>query len=713
MRRSALAVASIAVIGLLAALVWRFTPEDTASDTVPTFVISPVERRTLVDEVTVRGQIRRDELQRITSPIEGQISDLRVAPGDTVVAGDTIMALSGRAAVAVAGSFSFFRTLDVGAEGPDVRQLEEILTASGHDVGVLDDRFTEQTRAALAEWQRAQGYGGATTEIDESLDVTLRAGSGYSVGARDAIGYVIGPGGVTTPTVSSLRRPSALRMPPPIGTTSAASTTTTVAAPVPSIEVRVAPDRVVEGGSATLTFTSDVPIPTDTVIDFVVGGDATPDDDYESLDGSFVFPAGRTTFELVVTTSSDDIIESDETLVITVGNAINVDPDARYRPGPLKEARLIIADPPGELATVSVRNEQGVISEGGTAQFVFEADKERNEPTTIRYRVSGSATAGVDIGAVDGDIELPAGTTTVTLAITTVVDRLVEPDETIVITVLGGTDYRGDPTPAQVVIESSDRPEITLEGGGVIAEGATASFAIVADQAPVEDTAVSYVLGGGATPGLDYRTLTGSAILPAGQRRVEVTIETIDDDVVFRPGDMIVADWPARIGTVAVDEGEFVLLGAELLTLTEPDFTIALQLSPTDRSNLSIGLEATIDLQASRQDPVLGMITELDDSATIDQSGNETYEGVVETDGQLDAVDGASVNIDVVLERRTDVITVPVAAVLQDGAGDDVVRVVLDDGTTRQVRVEVGLAEGAFVEIRSGLTGNELVLVET
>ena len=70
-------------------------------------------------------------------------------------------------------------------------------------------------------------------------------------------------------------------------------------------------------------------------------------------------------------------------------------------------------------------------------------------------------------------------------------------------------------------------------------------------------------------------------------------------------------------------------------------------------------------------------------------------------------------NVDVIREERVDVITVPVAAVLQDGEGDDVVRVVLTDGTTRQVKVEVGLSEGAFVEITEGLTGDEIVLVET
>lgn len=730
MRRQLISGAVVLAVAAGGVAVWQLRSDDTAdetADTGPTFVIAPVERRTLVDEVTVRGQIRRDELQRITSPVEGQVSSLLVESGDTVEAGDTILALNGRAGVAVNGTFSFFRQLDVGAEGPDVLQLEEILTAEGFDVGTVDELFTEQTRVGLAGWQAEQGYGGATTENDESVNVSLQNGTGYSVGALSSIGYVVEPADAVVGQVSSMRGPVPLRgrpnpnpNPSPQSTpTSSTSTTipvvtTTTTLPVPRIEVTVDPGSVAEGAVATFRFRSDIPMPTDTVIDYVVGGDATADDDFrEELDGSFVFPAGSSTFDLVVTTLVDDEIESDEELVITVGNGINVDTDARYQPGALKEARLTIVNPSGEMPTVTVRNEQDAISEGNGAEFVFETDKVRNEDTTLYFSISGSAGNTADIAPVEGEIDLPADATEVTLTIDTVADRLVEPDEYLVVTLQPGADYLVAGAPADVVIESSDLPELTLEGGGRVAEGSATTFAIVADQAPVEDTSVAYSLGGGATPGIDYEALTGTVVLPAGQRRVEITIATIDDDVVFRPGDMIVADWPARIGSVAIDEGEFVLLGAELLTLTEPAFTITLQLTPTDRSNLSVGLEATIELQASGQDAVPGVITELDESATIDQAGTETYEGVVETDGVLEAVDGANVNVDVVLERRENVITVPVASVLQDGQGADVVRIVLDDGTTRQVPVEVGLSEGAFVEISDGLVGNELVLVET
>ena len=46
-------------------------------------------------------------------------------------------------------------------------------------------------------------------------------------------------------------------------------------------EVSVNPVSVVEGETATFTFTSDIPMASDTVIDYVVTGSATADDDYE------------------------------------------------------------------------------------------------------------------------------------------------------------------------------------------------------------------------------------------------------------------------------------------------------------------------------------------------------------------------------------------------------------------------------------------------
>lgn len=725
-------VLALVAVGLF---VWPGTGGDessSGSSEGPTFVVAEVERRDLADEVTVRGEIRRDELQRITSGIDGRVSSVSVEDGDTINAGDVIFGLDGRAAVAVNGDFSFFRELDVGSDGPDVFQLERILADTGYPVGIVDQLFTEETRSGLRRWQIDHGYGGATPEPDENIVISLQGNqAGYTIGAKNTVSIQLGPN--VPGTNQDIDRAGADTDTPVAEATDEESLGEAPEGPaflraqpiVPAIEVRVSPAAVTEGESATFTFSSDIAMPTDTVVDYAVGGDATggPDADYANadLDGTFVFPAGTTSFDLTVQTLSDDEIEGDEDLTITVGTGIITNEGENYRLGPLKEATLVITSADDdEEAAISVSADQVSTQEGGTLAFTFEADRVRSEATTIFYRLRGTAGNGSDYNRIDDRrIELPAGADTVTLNIQTRNDSLVERDETVVVelnTTRRRANYTGTgPQSASAVIETdpADLPELTIEGGGAVGEGGSAGFTIRADQPVVVDTSINYAVGGSAAPGRDYQELSGTVVMGAGQSRVDVEIRTLDDDVVFRPGDMVVADWPARIGTVSVDEGEFILQGQEVLTLTEPNFTITLLLSPTDRGQLETNMAVTVELQASDDDPVPGFISALDDTATVDGAGNETYEGIVEAAEPLDAVDGAGVNVDVTREERIDVITVPVAAVLQNGEGQDVVRVVLTDGTTRQVEVDVGLSEGAFVEIRSGLSGDELVLVET
>ena len=726
------AIGGVAVL-LVGLFVWPGLGDDNdSSSTVsdgPTYVVAPVELRTLSDEITVRGEIRRDELQRITSGVDGQVSSVLVDDGDTINTGDVLYAIDGRAAVAVDGEFSFFRRLDVGSDGPDVLQLETILSSEGYDVGVVDQLYTESTRAGLREWQIDRGYGGASPEPNENIVVSLSSNSaGYTIGAKNTVSIELQPSvpnqeltsgtnRLETEETRYVKRESRNQF------FRAANFVSENNGPVvqsdrPEVEVTVSPSSVVEGGTATFTFTSDIAMPADTVVEYIVTGSATADDDYEDdpLDGSFVFPQGATSYTLDIATLTDDVIENVEDLTIEVGNGFVINEDDAYIPGPLNEATLEITSPAGDFQTIEVRATTVSTPEGGNLSFEFETDLVRNEETTITFSVWGTATSGSDYFAEDLEVDLPANAETVTVTFQTRDDKWVERDETLWVTITLNPDEDyviGAQESSSGIIESNDMPELTIEGGGNVGEGGNAQFTIKADQPVVEDTSINYQLRGSASPGSDYKELPGTVIMLAGESEVTVQIETIDDDVIFLPGDMVVASWPARIGTVSVDDGEFILLGQQVLTLTEPDFTITLTLNATDRGNLEVGMAVEVELQASDQDAVPGVIIELDETATVSGDGSERYEGVIETSEALDAVDGANVNVDVTREEKIDVITVPVAAVLQDGQGNDVVRVVLSDGTTTQVRVEVGLSEGAFVEITEGLTGSELVLVET
>ncbi len=693
----------------------------------PTYVVAPVERRTLTDEITVRGEIRRDQLQRITANVDGQVSSVLVDDGDTINAGDVLYAIDGRAAVAVDGEFSFFRRLDVGSDGPDVLQLETILSANGYEVGTVDQLFTEETRSGLRDWQITRGYGGASPEPNENIIISLSSNTaGYSIGAQNTIAIELQPSvpdQSMTSANNSWENQSALYSEETMRTHEFIPATFAFQNNVlqddrPIIEVTVNPGSVIEGETATFTFTSDVAMPSDTVIDYVVAGSATAEDDYDDgpLDGSFIFPAGAQSFDLQIETLTDNEIESAEELIIEVGEGFSVSDNLPYRLGALREAKLEITSPAGDVQTIEIRSITPTVSEGGNLTFEFQTDKISNEDTIIKISVWGTATSGSDFIAEDLEVELPANEKTVSLTFQTRNDSQVETDEELWVTIVNNPNETyaiGSPKSALGLIESNDLPELTISGGGGIGEGGNAEFVINANQPVTEDTSINYSLRGSATAGKDYKELPGTVIMPAGQSQVTVQIETIDDDVLFLPGDMVVASWPARIGTVSVDDGEFILLGQQVLTLTEPDFTITLTLNPTDRGNLEVGMDVEVELQASDQDAVPGVILELDETATVTADGSERYEGVIQTFEDLDAVDGANVNVDVTREEKIDVITVPVAAVLQDGQGNDVVRVVLTDGTTRQVQVKVGLSEGAYVEITEGLSGEELVLVET
>ncbi len=938
-----LLIGLVVVVGVLAAVVWQpWTNEVTTVDPgADRAIAESVSIRTLTDEITIRGELRRDELQVVTAPLDGRVSHVAIADGDTVQSGDGLLTVDGRQAVAVDGDFSFYRELDVGSEGADVLQLEKVLSVAGYDVGDVDTLYTEETRSGLAAWQDHHGYSGVTPESDEVVTVSLQGNSaGYTVGAVNTVSVRIGP---ALPTADVLRQSQSAAV-----VTAVAAVVDAVAVadrPIPTISLSTVGVVVEEGRPVVVTIAADVAPGADLEIPVTVSGDVTAEDDYLVPDLTVILPAGQNSVTLEITTvldddrepyedlkvaigggftslasvapqtlaiydarkDVDDLLERVDELVVDIAEKVDDVKDLEAEDGvlTLAETRLVnlgiitsvqagsgdvspaeaenletlqaqvddtaevvtfgtdfittveerlvslgiitqaearlgdispaeaenleelqeafekvaeditrsISDvtwldwhaasaavtdavntaledvteldwraavaarddaidnalePSNELETAqdalkSLRDEQQrldyrlasaretlritqaaryvlsdadevtvsiddpevpdvpilvlradgeMVAEGGAATFTIETTVELVEDLDVFYVVEGSATADADFNAPDGDITMKLGQERVTLSIPIRTDDDVEGDEAL--TVRLATDPRGnyrlsDRDEATIVIESSDLPELTLEGGGDVVEGDTAVVVIIADQAPKVDTSVNYQVSGSAQAGQDYAVVTGTALLRAGEQSVTVEIRTIDDDVLFLPGDMVVADWPARLGTVAVEEGDYVQRGTPLFDLTEPTLTITLFASPSDRAELAEGQAVTVNLEAGDQESP-GTIVELDDNATVSGS-SETYEGVVETVEDLVGVNGAVVTIDVVVQESINAVVVPIAAVLSDG-GQETVRVVTPDGLIERRAIETGMLDGAYVEIVDGAVAGEYVILE-
>ena len=89
-------LAAVAVGAIVATGAWEPWVDDAAvvDPGVDRAIAESVSVRTLTDEITIRGELRRDELQVVTAALDGKVGHVAVADGDTVEAGDPLLRLN-------------------------------------------------------------------------------------------------------------------------------------------------------------------------------------------------------------------------------------------------------------------------------------------------------------------------------------------------------------------------------------------------------------------------------------------------------------------------------------------------------------------------------------------------------------------------------------------------------------------------------------------
>lgn len=87
----------------------------------------------------------------------GVVTSVNVTAGDEVSVGSTLYAVNLRPVVIGQGSTPAFRTIGEGAEGPDVKQLQEMLGALGFYHYTADGKAEGGTVSAIRAWQESLG----------------------------------------------------------------------------------------------------------------------------------------------------------------------------------------------------------------------------------------------------------------------------------------------------------------------------------------------------------------------------------------------------------------------------------------------------------------------------------------------------------------------------------------------------------------------------
>ncbi len=137
-------------------------------------------------------------------------------------------------------------------------------------------------------------------------------------------------------------------------------------------------------------------------------------------------------------------------------------------------------------------------------------------PVTVRYTVSGTATPGADYVALPGSVTVPAGASRIEFSLTPVPDALVEPPETVVITLLPDPAFDLG-TPSQLTLTIDDAPDelylAALRPPSGLASGAWGSAAIrAAGNGLTSRVSLSYSALAGPAAGADlFISASGSS----------------------------------------------------------------------------------------------------------------------------------------------------------------------------------------------------------
>jgi len=318
-----------------------------------------------------------------------------------------------------------------------------------------------------------------------------------------------------------------------------------------------------------------------------------------------------------------------------------------------------IAIQPRPLPAITLTTAQAAASEtsGNPGEFTLTRTGDTSTALTVAYTVGGTAVNGTDYGTLSGTVTFAAGSATTTLTLTPIDDLLMEGEETVDVTLAAGNGYSlGNAISGTVTIADNDHavvlPVITLATSDNAASetpGNPGQFTLTRTGSTAEALTVFYTLGGTASNGTDYNTLSGSVTFAAGSSTAVVTVNPIDDAVV--DGSETVTLTLAsggnytlgatQSGTVTIADNEVLpdpgntLGSAELQN--SPIFSRSQRVSSGDRDDLyrftlSQSGVFTADLTGLSGDADVRLIGDFDSDGTIDTA--QLYDP---TTGILDA----------------------------------------------------------------------------
>ncbi len=191
-------------------------------------------------------------------------------------------------------------------------------------------------------------------------------------------------------------------------------------------------------------------------VNFMVSGTATSGADYQPIGTSVNFAAGQTSTKKIVTILDDNVLENIESVVLTLTSGTG------YTLGSINSAAVYISDN-DTIVTVSA-TAANAAEPASNGTFTFTRTGNTSLALTVDFTVGGTATIGSDYQSLGTSVTIEPGQTTAIKTLTVIDDNIVEPVETVVLTLASGAGFSlGSSARGTVNISDNDVSVVTFQ----------------------------------------------------------------------------------------------------------------------------------------------------------------------------------------------------------------------------------------------------------
>lgn len=172
---------------------------------------------------------------------------------------------------------------------------------------------------------------------------------------------------------------------------------------------------------------------------------------HSTIPSSITIPKGSTSYSLLVTAIDDSIYNSSTFQSVGLATSNDYTADDTYN-----FAFFSVID--NELG-FSVSLSDATASEAGPDPGAFRITKQGTSSSdlVVYYTIGGTATAGTDYTALTGSVTVPAASTYVDIPVTVKTDSLLEPVETVTMTLVPSADYGTSTYTATLSIQDNNK----------------------------------------------------------------------------------------------------------------------------------------------------------------------------------------------------------------------------------------------------------------